>query len=152
MNAPPTTNGQAQDPAAAAAAPQQPPQVNVEVLRQQIDHVRRRTIPYDQQMHQMLQHADAACGLIDWLQKELSAAWADGDMIAWREYAKAALQAIATMTGVKENAGALMPAIESAGDSADAPKVAFGKIARMASEYADHMIEVDRQKRREIGQ
>jgi len=113
-------------------------------LKTLIDEYTRQTEPLNRVMHEFLGLSREACKEIERQEKEAEKAWADGDTMAWRDYAKHAMQSLIVTTGTKlDDSGSIVP-----GFSSMEPDKAFECIAKAAKRYADAMVVLDRDKRK----
>lgn len=116
-------------------------------LKTLIDEYTRQTNPLNREMHELLGLTREACKEIERQEQEAERAWADGDMMAWRDYAKHAMQSLIVTTGTKlDDSGSIIP-----GFGGMEPDKAFECIAKAAEHYANAMVVLDRNKRKGAG-
>ena len=122
-----------------------------------IDDMTRKTAPIgtavlgsgtvdNRVLHELYKLTREACGEIDRLEGEVGKAWADGDLLAWRDLSGKAMQSLIMMAGYKIVDGKLQPGVEGM-----APAAAKEALAQLAEEYADEMVKRDNKKRKEAG-
>jgi len=99
-------------------------------------------------LHELYKLSRDACTEIDRLQGEVAKAWADGDIVAWREHAGRAMQSLIVMTGARldDSKTRLVPAMDGM-----EPKKAMTMMAQLAEEFGDALVERDNKKRKEAG-
>jgi hypothetical protein len=111
-----------------------------------IDEFTRQTTPTNRELHELLGMARESLKEIERLEAAAASAWADGDLMAWRDYMGKAMQSLVVMTGARVDKDGLVPNVD--GMEAD---VAVKCIAMLAETYADAALDRDRLKRRGTG-
>jgi hypothetical protein len=99
-------------------------------------------------LHEFYKLAKDAVAEIERLEGEVGQAWADGDLVAWREHAGRAMQSLVMMAGLRpdDSKTKVVPAV----DGMDR-ETAITAISELAEQYGDALVKRDNKKRKEAG-